>query len=78
VPQQINKTGIDFDTITYLRVKQPDQSFRYFEIVSYEVLTNEESFVRTRQRLLTGATATAVANRYAAAETTLKAIEGIP
>lgn len=76
--QQINKNGIDFDTITYQRLKQPDGSFIYTETVTYEVQSDEENFARTRTRQLTGAVRTAVETRFTNATAALKASEGIP
>ena len=78
MPQQINKLRIEFDTITYTRIKLPDQTFRYVETVSYSVVTDEEDIQRTRERNLSGAVRTAVETRFAGAETALKTVEGIP
>lgn len=76
--QQINKTGIDFDTITYQREKRPDGSFVYIEIVTYEVQTDEESFSRTRTRILSGAARAAVEGRFSNAMAIFKnVVEGI-
>jgi hypothetical protein len=77
--QQITKTGVDFDTLTFTRVKQADGSFQYFESVTYAVLTSEEDFARSRTRgPLAGAVRTAVETRFNNAEAAIKTAEGIP
>lgn len=77
MPKDITKTGIEFDTITYQRVKQPDGSFLYFEMVTYEVQTTEEGFPRTTQRQLGGAVRTAVEARFNNVDSVLRNKEGL-
>jgi hypothetical protein len=77
--QRVTKTGVDFDTISYRRVKQEDGSYLYFKQVSYAVLTDEEDWARTRQRgPLAGAARNRIETEFTQTEGDLKTLEGIP
>lgn len=77
--QMITKTGIEYDTITFVRVKQADGTYLYFKEVTYMVLTDEEAMSKSRQRgPLVGAARTRLIAEFIQTDSELLALEAIP